>query len=84
MNTTQTKTAPADYLEPGYWSKAEHQKIDDISEALSTLPDSILSVIETAFLTFESGLPFEVEQERPDLVRDARKMGVATQVARCL
>ncbi len=84
MNTTQTKTAPADYLEPGYWSKSEHRKIDDISEALSTLPDSLLSVIQTAFLTFEAGMPFEVEQERPDLVRDARKMVVATQVARCL
>lgn len=84
MNTTQAKTRQAAYLEPGYWSKAEHQKIDALSEALSALPDSILSVLETALLTFEDGFPYEVEQERPDLVRDARKMVVATQVARCL
>ena len=83
QTTTKAKTSQADYLEPD-WSKAELRKIDDISDALSPLPDSILSVIETAFLTFEAGMPFEVEQERPDLVRDARKMVVATQVARCL
>lgn len=84
MKPTQAKPRQAAYLEPGYWSNAEHKKIDALSEALSTLPDSILSVIETAFLTFEEGFPYEVEQERPDLVRDARKMVVATQVARCL
>mgnify|MGYP003655071873 FL=1 len=85
MNTTtQTKPHQPTCLEPAHWSKDEHRKIDEISEALSTLPESILSVIETAFLTFESGLPWEVEQERPDLVREARKVLVAAQVARCL
>jgi len=85
MNTTtQTKPHQPTYLEPAYWSKDEHQKIDDISDALADLPDSILSLMQTAFLTFESGFPWEVEQEDPSLIKETRKMIVATKIARCL
>jgi len=81
MNTTQTKTAPADLLEPGYWSNSESREIDSISEALSTLPDSILSSIEAAFRILESGSTLKPESP---YAREAGKMVVATQVARCL
>ena len=62
-------------------SKDEHRKIDEISEALSTLPDSVLASIETAFRILESGSTLKPETP---IWREAVKMLLAAQVARCL
>jgi len=80
----KTETRKPSYLEPAYWSKDDQSKIGDMADLLADLPDSILSVMETALLTFEVSFPWEAEQDEPDLLENTRKMIVATQVARCL
>lgn len=77
-------TAVGRYLEPAFWSKDDQSRIGDIADLLADLPDPILSVIETAFLTFEVSFPWETEQDEPDLLSNTRKMIMATKVARCL
>lgn len=79
--TTQTTPHQPTCLEPAHWSKDEHRKIDEISEALSTLPDSVLASIETAFRILESGSTLKPESL---LWREAQKMILSAQVARCL
>jgi len=79
----KTETRKPTYLEPAYWSKDDQSKIGDMADLLADLPDSILSVMETAFLTFEVSFPWEAEQDEPDLLENTRKMIVATGVARC-
>jgi hypothetical protein len=79
MNTTtQTKPHQPTYLEPAYWSKDEQETIFNLADHFADLPQSMVSVIESAFLTFDSG------EDDPSRIRDARKMMAAARIARDL